>query len=148
MTFAKKTLLFITSTAIALCVFIACIVTVLTHPWNLGDYPTASAIEAIKIGMREHDVQKRLGIPCKIEQSNGGGEANDNTITYTYSRPTLRNYPRVWVHFKDDLVTSVYAKEYPHVGDDNAVYSYSGEQYFGNFSSQKSYAPASFRRGS
>jgi hypothetical protein len=133
MTFAKKLLLCITSTALALFVFLACLVIVLTHPWNLGDYPTASAIEAIKIGMSEHDVQQRLGIPCKIEPSDGDCEANDEKITYTYSRPTLRNYPHVWVHFNDGLVISVYAKEYPHMGDDNAVYSYSGEHATYNF---------------
>ena len=83
--------------------------------------------------------QKTSWNSFKIEQSDSVCEANDDKVTYSYSRPTLSNYPHLWVHFKNGLVISVYAKEYPHLGDDNAVYSYSGERATYNFIKPKFY---------
>jgi hypothetical protein len=102
---------------------------VLIPPWKyVGNLPRASTILKIEPGMTKKQVVDLLGVPREITE-----------YTFTYSKATFARYPHLWVHFRNGVVYNVYAKEYPHRdwGEDNAVYSYSGQGDMQNFQKQE-----------
>ena len=82
--------------------------------------PSAAEVRKIKLGMSADEVTGILGQPRTVEPSSlpylvGG-------TTFEYSQLRLASRPKLWVHFWEGKVVQVFAKEYPHLGDDNPIY--------------------------
>jgi len=81
---------------------------------------TVESIRAVQNGMTEKEVVAILGDPLERSPS-----VIPNATMLTYSKPVYfaKWYPMLWVHLRDGVVISVYAKRYIDWGaDDVGVY--------------------------
>jgi len=90
---------------------------------------TVKGIREIKVGMTEAQVRELIGAPfaagptgCPYNSETLLPNCHPDSFTYVYSkREDRRGYPILWVHFRHDQVSGVYAKYYSFF-DDMGVY--------------------------
>ncbi len=92
----------------------------ITHSASrLAPNVTVESIRAVQNGMTEDEVVAILGYPLERRPS-----PVPDAVELAYSKPVhfAKWYPMLWVHVRDGVVISVYAKQYPFVGDDVGIY--------------------------
>jgi hypothetical protein len=81
---------------------------------------TPTAIRSVKMGMTQQQVIAILGPPLRVRPW------GHNSVIFDYAVPGwATSSPGLWVHVENETVSTVQAKQYHLIRDDEAVYELS-----------------------